>query len=122
MVTADEYLNEIMRKCTALGVWRDEFERTAQRLARVYERIDKVEDEFERTGGNAIITHTNKAKEKNLVRNPFLVEVDALYDQALTYERELGLTAAALRKINENALKTRRTDGGLATVLRLLES
>ena len=57
---------------------------------------------------------------KNAARNPFLVELDTLYDQALTYERELGLTPAALRKINEDALKPRRRNG-LEQALRLLE-
>jgi len=41
------------------------------------------------------------------VRNPLLAEIDILYEQALTCERELGLTAAALRRINEGALHAR---------------
>lgn len=120
-MTEQGYAREIKRKCEALNVWRDEFARTVKRLAKIYCRIDTVEEEFERTGGHAIVTHTNKAKEKNAVRNPFLVEIDLLYDQALTYERELGLTPAALRKINEDALKPRKKASGLESALRLLE-
>lgn len=119
-MTESGYAKEIKRKCEALNVWRDEFARTQKRLAKIYVRIDAVEEEFERTGGHAIITHTNKAKEKNAVRNPFLVEIDLLYDQALTYERELGLTPAALKRINEEALK-RKKASGLENALRLLE-
>lgn len=120
-MTEAEYRDEIERKCLAVGTWRDEFAWTADRLARLYGRIDAVEAEFERTGGHAIVTHVNKAKEKNFVRNPFLVELDVLYDQALTYERELGLTAAALKRINEDALKARKGGGGLEAALKLLE-
>lgn len=115
-------MRDVRRKCEALGVWRDEFERALRRLAKIYCRIDVVEEEFKASGGAAIVEHTNKAQATNLVRNPYLVEIDTLYDQALTYERELGLTAAALKKINEEALKPRKGPSGLEAALQLLEA
>ena len=120
-MTEQGFSREIKKRCETLGTWRDEFARPLKRLAKIYCRIDAVEEEFERSGGHAIVKHTNKAGATNAVRNPFLVEIDLLYDQALTYERELGLTPAALRKINEDALKPRRKASGLENALRLLE-
>ena len=76
--------------------------------------------EFVVKGGTPLHGEAAIAGAKNAARNPFLVELDTLYDQALTYERELGLTPAALRKINEDALKPRRRNG-LEQALRLLE-
>ena len=105
-LTENGYAQDIKRKCEALDVWRPEFERSQRRLAKIYVRIDEVEDAFERSGGKAVIKMTKGGAEKP-ARNPYIVELDLLYDQALTYERELGLTAAALKKINESALKTR---------------
>jgi hypothetical protein len=98
IVTERGYLNDIRRKCVALGVWRDEFERVQRRLAKVYCRIDDVEAKYTENGGKPIITHKNNKGSENDVRNPYLVELDTLYDQALAYEKELGLTAAALKK------------------------
>ena len=121
-MTEDEYRAEIERKCEALGVWREEFSRARDRLAAIYVRIDKTEEGYIKTGGNPIVMHTNKAKEKNLARNPFLTELDALYTQALTHERELGLTASALKKINEGALHPAKKISGLENTLRLLEA
>ena len=121
-MTEQGYAREIKRRCQALGVWRDEFEKTQKRLAKIYVRIDDVEAAYEADGRQAIVEHTNKAGATNLMRNPYLQEIDMLYDQALTYERELGLTAAALKKINEDALKTRKARDGLEAALKLLEA
>lgn len=118
-MTERQYLYDIKRKCRALETWRDEFERTVKRLARIYTRIDAVEKLFAESGGAFVVKHTNNKGGVNAARNPYIAELDILYDQALTYERELGLTAAALRKINETALKSRE-ESPMAGMLKLL--
>ena len=118
-MTERTYLNDIKRKCKALGVWRDEFERTVKRLAKIYVRIDSVERQFEESGGAAVVNYVNNKGKENDRRNPYIAELDTLYDQALTYERELGLTAAALKKINETALHARE-ESPLAGVFKVL--
>lgn len=106
-MTENGYAQDIRRKCEALGVWRQEFERALRRLAKIYVRLDEIEDSYDKSGGKAIIMMTKGGADKP-ARNPFLVEIDLLYDQALVYERELGLTAAALKKINESAMRSKR--------------
>ena len=118
-MTERQYNMDIKRKCTALGVWRDEFERTQRRLAKVYVRIDQVEGQYEKSGGAPIVEHVNNKGHENAMRNPLLAELDILYEQALTYERELGLTASALRKINESALHT-KDESPMAGLLKLV--
>ena len=121
-MTEKGYKSDIKRKCEALGVWRKEFTRTAQRLARIYVRIDEVEQMFVSSGSVYIVKHSNNKGSVNLARNPYIAELDILYDQALTYEKELGLTAAALKKINETALHAKENSplSDVAKVLKLV--
>lgn len=118
-MTEKGYAQDIKRKCIALGIWRDEFERMQKRLAKVYVRIDEVERLFTDSGGAYIVKHKNNKGETNPARNPYIVELDILYDQATVCEKELGLTAAALKKINENALHARE-DSPLAGMFKVL--
>lgn len=119
-LTEKSYQTDIRRKCEAVGAWRNEFKRTLDRLAKIYTRIDAVEQLFIESGSKFIIAHKNNKGETNPVRNPILAELDLLYDQALTYEKELGLTASALKKINEEALHAKEASP-LAEVLKLVK-
>lgn len=118
-MSTDEYLDDIRKKCEALGVWRDEYERVAERLANIYRDIVDVAASYRASGGEPVIEMEKNGSVKPCI-NPHLVELGALRDQALACERELGLTPASLRKINEEALKPKRRNG-LENALRLLE-
>ena len=120
-MTEKGYAQDIKRKCNALGTWRDEFERTQRRLAKIYTRIDDVEKLFADSGGAYIVKHKNNKGETNPARNPYIVELDILYDQAMICEKELGLTAAALKKINEAALHEKEKSP-LAGILELVNA
>ena len=52
-----------------------------------------------------LIEHTNKAGATNIEQNPAIRLINDLNRDALAYCRELGLTAASLRRINESALR-----------------
>lgn len=99
------YLQDIKAKCTRLGIWKDEYERAQRRLAKIYVRIDVIESEYEESDTGAVVIHTNKAGKDNAAKNPYLAVLENLYTQALSHERELGLTAAALRKLTDANLK-----------------
>lgn len=62
-----------------------------------------------------------KAKGSGLaVTNPVLIEIDRLNRLILELERELGLTPASLRRVNESAFKVKEQSGfsrALAEVL-----
>ena len=101
--TPRSHLIDIRKKCASLGVWRDEFSAAARRLARIYAHIDQIESLTESESFEYLTSHTNKNGSTNLIKNPLLGQLDNLYDQALTLERELGLTSAALKRIKNES-------------------
>ena len=120
MKTERQYLAEIKKRCESLGIWREEFDATRRRLARIYARLDAVEDQYTREGEEVLVEKEGSNGQINQVINPLLTEIEKLYDQALTHEKELGLTAAALRKINEEALHS-KAPSGLAALEKMLQ-
>lgn len=94
----------IIERMTKLGTYKPQYMEAINRTAKLYVQMDKIEADFEKSGGNMVVIHTNKAGAKNLVKNPFLQVRDEVYTQLLAHERELGLTPAALKRINEAAM------------------
>ena len=98
-MTERQFRNEIVKRMTAIGTYREQFEPTIKRLAQLYVQCEKIEEQFIASGGNAVVKHTNKAGATNAVKNPYLGARDEVYTQLLAHERELGLTPAALKKM-----------------------
>ena len=59
---------------------------------------------FKKSGGNILVLHTNKAGVTNYEQNPALRMINDLNRDALSYWRDLGLTPAGLKRINEAAM------------------
>lgn len=115
------YKRTIIKRLTALNLYRPEFDPTIDRLATLYCECDKLDKQYEESGGEPVIMHTNKAGATNPAKNPILSARDTVYSQLLEHERELGLTPAALKKINETSLKKKEVSGfasALAEALR----
>jgi len=106
---------------TALGIYKPEFEHAINGLANALCEQDKVSALFEKSGGQIIIKHTNKAGATNAAKNPFYLALETLRQDILAYSRELGLTPAALKKINESELKGKKVTG-ISKVLRELNT
>lgn len=100
----DEWKNRIRASCESAGTYRSFFEDTIETLAGILERRDLALEAFEKTGGNVIVKHTNKGGSTNLEQNPALRLVNDLNRDALAYWRDLGLTPAGLKKINEKLM------------------
>ncbi len=98
-VTIKEYRNKIGEACKSLGVYRIEFTRTRDRLARTYVRIEEltraIDDRL------PVLAETE---------SPLLKELNRQYDHALALERALGLTADSAKKINENVFTPETVD------------
>lgn len=94
----------IIERMTKLGTYKPQYMEAINRTAKLYVQMDEIEAAFAKSGGNVVVTHTNKAGAKNSVKNPFLQALDEVYTQLLAHERELGLTPAALKRINESAM------------------
>ena len=116
-----DWTRKIKAACRKAGTYRPEFNYVIDTLSQIMEDRDKVHDQYISTGAHPTITHTNKAKETNIVKNPMLVMELELNSQALAYWRDLGLTPAGLKKLNAEMGK-KETSGGLEQLLAGLSS
>lgn len=107
---ASDWKKKIKKEMTEAETYKPFFDSVINTLADILETRDKAKAQFEETGGDTIVEHTNKAGATNLAQNPALRLVNDLNRDALTYWRELGLTPKGLKTINEMALKEEKED------------
>ena len=99
---------KITTACRAAGTFRDYFVPVIDTLASILERRDEANDMFKASGGEVLVEHTNKGGATFLEQNPALRLVNDLNRDALAYWRDLGLTPAGLKKIDEQAMKPKK--------------
>lgn len=116
----DTWIKHIKEACEAAGTYRPFFDDTIETLAAVLEKRDDAEKEYQRTGAKPVVEFVNNTGHQNIVKNPILAVVDQLNTTALAYWRDLGLTPAGLKRINENAMKKKK-ESGLAAALRSMD-
>ena len=115
-----EWIERIKKSCEDAGTYRTFFDAVIDTLAGILEKRDDALKVFESTGGNVIVTHTNKAGAKNLEQNPALRLANDLNRDALAYWRDLGLTPAGLRKLNAEVVETKK-ESSLEKLLSKIE-
>lgn len=103
----NSWKKKIKQACEEAGTYRPFFDSVIDTLAGIMEQRDDALEKYKASGGNTVVMHTNKGGATNIVKNPALVVVDDLNKTALAYWRDLGLTPAGLRRVNEDAMKTR---------------
>lgn len=116
----DKYIKEIKRKMRAVGTYNISFSYTIEVLAKVLVDYQTTVETFEKTGGNIVIKHTNKNGSTNIVKNPLYLALEKLRDDIITYSRELGLTPAGLKRINDKGNEPAKKST-LASVLSELD-
>ncbi len=99
------YKKKIIQMCKDAGTYAPYFDMTIEKLAYILEIIDDATRQYKASGGNPVIAHTNRAKERNLVKNPALVVINELSATALSYWRDLGLTPKGLKSLGESIQK-----------------
>lgn len=109
----------IREACEEAGTYKRIFDPVIATLAGIMEQRDSAQKLFEESGGETVVIYKNKSGATNPVKNPALVVVMDLNAQALAYWRDLGLTPAGLKKINEDAMKGKKRDA-LAEALKEL--
>lgn len=110
---------KIKKACEDAGTYRNYFDHVIDTLSDILARRDKLQKQFDESGAEAIVEHTNKSGATNLEQNPALRLINDLNRDALQYWRDLGLTPAGLKKINDKALQKQRTSA-LAEALKSL--
>lgn len=99
------WYNIIKNCCEQAGTYRPWFDSVISTLAAILERRDAAEDLFVLNGSQVIVEHTNKGGATNAEQNPILRLINDLNRDALAYWRDLGLTPAGLKRVNEQAMK-----------------
>lgn len=88
-----------------VGTYREEFLPTVEDLAEVLEYRDDLLSQYKKEGRQKYVEKIKTGGIKDIVLNPLLTEWKDADRRILEYRRELGLTAAGLKKINEKAMK-----------------
>lgn len=118
-MTKKRWKSRIKNATKAASTYQPFFDAVIDTLAGILEKRDKAQELYEATGEKAIIEHTNKGGATNLEQNPCIRLINDLNRDALAYWRDLGLTPAGLKKINEKGLVPPKRNA-LAEALREL--
>lgn len=95
---------KIREACRGVGSYRAEFENVIGYLAELYVRANEAKRQWREEGSPFYVTQVNKGGSEYYVKHPLLTEIDNTENNILTLQKELGLTPAAIKKINEAAL------------------
>lgn len=95
----------IKAACEKAGTYQPSFDYAIESLSDILAKRDEAERVFIETGANMVVAHTNKGGATNAVQNPLLRIINDLTRDALAYFRDLGLTPAGMKRINDKAAK-----------------
>lgn len=87
------------------------FHTTIKILAEILEERDRVYDAYVKDGARPVIIFTSDRGAENPKPNPLLRQWQELNTSALAYLRDLGLTAAGLRKLQGQIPERKKTQG-----------
>ena len=109
-MTKAEWKRKIKANTKKAGTYRIYFEPVIETLAGIMEARDFSQQKWEEDGKQTVVEHTNKSGATNVVKHPALVVINDMNRDALAYWRDLGLTPAGLKKINEEAMAADKKD------------
>lgn len=104
-MTQKQWKNRIKKAARDAGTYQPFFDSVIDTLAGILARRDEARVMFEESGGAVLIKHTNKGGATNIEQNPALRLINDLDRDALAYWRDLGLTPAGLKRIDEQRLR-----------------
>ena len=94
----------IKKSMTEVGTYKPAFDKTICTLSEILAHRDEVYEQFLQDG-RYIIERKSDRGAINSAKNPLFVMWQELNTQALQYWRDLGLTPAGLKRIDETAVK-----------------
>ena len=109
-MTKAEWKRKIKANTKKAGTYRAFFEPVIETLAGIMEARDFAQQKWEEEGKETVVKHVNKAGAENIVKHPALVVINDMNRDALAYWRDLGLTPAGLKRINEEAMEAQKPD------------
>ena len=111
----------IKKACVEAGTYKKFFDYTIDTLAGILEKLDAAAAIMDNEEEELIIEQTNKSGFTNKVKNPAFSVWDDLNKSALIYWRDLGLTPAGLKKINEEVFAKAREEKNRNSLIGLLQ-
>ena len=112
-----EWQCEIIDQMKKVGTYRDAFIPVIDSLVKILEQRDAVYDTYVSAGAHPVVKKKSDRGAVNMAENPLLRTWRELNSEALAYWRELGLTPAGLKRIDEESMKPRKKSA-LAEALR----
>ena len=109
-MTKDEWKIEIENQIKFDHDYIPSFKTTIQILCEMLEERDRVYQQYIDTGAAPVVNFTSDRGAVNLKQNPLLRQWQEINTACLAYLRELGLTAAGLRKLQGQIPKERNDD------------
>lgn len=109
-MTKDEWKIEIENQIKFDHDYIPSFKTTIQILCEMLEERDRVYQKYIESGAAPVVNFTSDRGAVNLKSNPLLRQWQEINTACLAYLRELGLTAAGLRKLQGQIPKERGDD------------
>ncbi len=116
--TKAKWKERIIEQMKTVGTYNEAFDSSIDTLADIIDQREKAYAEFLANGGEACFKHVSDRGSVNIKKNPRLQVWQDLNTQALAYWRDMGLTPAGLKKLNEAALKTEKAGSALEEALK----
>lgn len=113
------YKRDIIRMMKKVGTYNKSFEITIETFAKLLFDYKETLEMFEKTGGSVVISHTNKNGATNIIKNPLYQSIEKMRTDIIAYARELGLTPAGLKKLNQELQE--KKDSPLDNILEKLQ-
>ena len=104
------------------GTYKPYFDHVINTLAGILAKRDEAEEILDDENEELIVEQTNKSGFTNRVKNPAYSIWDDMNKTALNYWRDLGLTPAGLKKINEEVFIQTKEEKEGNNLLSLLNS
>ena len=120
-MNSEEWRNRIVESCKASGSYQVFFDDVIDTLAIILEKRDDAQQRYVKSGSKPIVKRINKAGAENLEQNPLLRMINDLNRDALTYWKELGLTARAWKDVTGEKANAGKTKNALMDALKELK-
>lgn len=116
-MTAKAWKTKITKQVREVGTYRKAFEAVIEALAEILAQRDRVYEQYRDEGQQPMVVKVLDRGGKNTAENPLLRTWRELNALALTYWKELGLTAASLKRINDLAAGEKKEPSPLEKAL-----
>lgn len=104
-MTKQDWKNRIEKSTREAGTYQPFFDDVIDTLAGIMEMRDAAVSQYEASGGNPVVAHTNKGGHTNIRKNPALAVINECNQQALAYWRDLGLTPSGFKRLTGKDVK-----------------